>query len=309
VTAISSVRPERFLAPVGGSVLLVLAWFAVAHESGSGWVQALGTLVAAVLFVGIVFPAFAVRRVQVAVTRAPRDATVGSPVEISLALNRPARLTPVDPPGAAAVASHDAWEVGPSGSGGRRGTVHLQTVPTRRGVVESLQVRVASASPFGILWWTRLVRIPLPEPLLVAPRLGRPLADPLSTSPLSSSGGRPLPAASGQPRSTRAYRHGDSIRRVHWPATAHSGELMVRESEEPNRAPLVIRVDLPSDPAAADELAEQVLGTVDRLLRRDVPVGLRTTEADGRVVEQTVESRVAAGRRLARAVGREAATR
>ncbi|MCQ1947818.1 MULTISPECIES: DUF58 domain-containing protein [unclassified Arthrobacter] len=36
--------------------------------------------------------------------------------------------------------------------------------------------------------------------------------------------------------STREYRHGDPMRRVHWPATARHGELMVRQ-EEPVTAP------------------------------------------------------------------------
>jgi uncharacterized protein (DUF58 family) len=31
----------------------------------------------------------------------------------------------------------------------------------------------------------------------------------------------------------REYRHGDDLRRVHWPSTAHVGELMVRREEQP----------------------------------------------------------------------------
>ncbi|GAA1646069.1 DUF58 domain-containing protein [Georgenia ruanii] len=42
--------------------------------------------------------------------------------------------------------------------------------------------------------------------------------------------------------STRHYRYGDDLRRVHWPATAHRGQLMVRQEERParRRATLVL---------------------------------------------------------------------
>src|SRR5690606_31919292 len=35
--------------------------------------------------------------------------------------------------------------------------------------------------------------------------------------------------------SIRNYRDGDELRRVHWPATAHRGELMVRQEDRPTR--------------------------------------------------------------------------
>src|SRR5690606_10096830 len=40
----------------------------------------------------------------------------------------------------------------------------------------------------------------------------------------------------------RQYRHGDDMRRVHWRATAHHGELMVRREEQPwqSRATLLL---------------------------------------------------------------------
>ena len=50
------VHPVAWLAPVAGSLLAVLAWAGVAHSSGSGWVQAVGALLAAVLFTGLMVP-------------------------------------------------------------------------------------------------------------------------------------------------------------------------------------------------------------------------------------------------------------
>jgi uncharacterized protein (DUF58 family) len=43
--------------------------------------------------------------------------------------------------------------------------------------------------------------------------------------------------------SVREYRDGDDLRRIHWPATARSGELMVRQEDRPSRRRAVIVLD------------------------------------------------------------------
>lgn len=43
--------------------------------------------------------------------------------------------------------------------------------------------------------------------------------------------------------SIRTYRDGDELRRVHWPATAHRGELMVRQEDRPARRRAVLLLD------------------------------------------------------------------
>ncbi|BDZ57599.1 hypothetical protein GCM10025872_12560 [Barrientosiimonas endolithica] len=43
--------------------------------------------------------------------------------------------------------------------------------------------------------------------------------------------------------SIRAYRDGDDLRKVHWPATAHRGELMVRQEDRPARRSAVLLLD------------------------------------------------------------------
>jgi len=42
---------------------------------------------------------------------------------------------------------------------------------------------------------------------------------------------------------TREYRHGDDLRRVHWRATAHAGELMVRREEQPWESRATVLLD------------------------------------------------------------------
>jgi hypothetical protein len=43
--------------------------------------------------------------------------------------------------------------------------------------------------------------------------------------------------------SVRSYRDGDDLRRIHWPATAHRFELMVRQEDRPARRRAVIVLD------------------------------------------------------------------
>lgn len=43
--------------------------------------------------------------------------------------------------------------------------------------------------------------------------------------------------------SIRSYRDGDELRRVHWPATAHRGELMVRQEDRPARRRALLLLD------------------------------------------------------------------
>ena len=92
---------------------------------------------------------------------------------------------------------------------------------------------------------------------------------------------------------------------MHWPATAHSGELMVREMESPAAEPVTVEVRLPPEPDAAEKMAERALGTVVTLFDRGASVLLATIEIDGAHVA-SVGDRRSAGRRLARAVRADA---
>jgi len=286
------VHPVAWLAPVAGSLLAMLAWAGVAHSSGSGWVQAVGALLAAVLFTGLVVPLVPARRAGVVCTASPSDTEAGRSVELTLGANGPMRVRPRYPVGPTAMAE------GPSR--GRRPVV-VTITPERRGVLESVALELGSCAPFGLLWWAREVRVPLTRPLHVAPRLGMP--GPTSSRPEDSAGSSPwrVPSGVGEPRGVRPFEAGDSRRSVHWPATSHTGVLMVRERERQNEEPVVIEVVLPQDPAEAEAEAERVMGVVARCLTQGQLVVLGTLEAGDRCV-RPVRDRVDLGRRLARAL-------
>lgn len=48
-------------------------------------------------------------------------------------------------------------------------------------------------------------------------------------------------------QSIREYREGDDLRRIHWPATARTGELMVRQEDRPARRTATILLDPRAD--------------------------------------------------------------
>jgi transglutaminase-like putative cysteine protease/uncharacterized protein (DUF58 family) len=282
-------RPERPVFPVAGALIFSAAWFVVAHEGGAGWVQLLGDVVWAVLLAGLVGPLASCARAHLEVHSAPGDAVAGTPTTVVVEVDRRLRVTPVEPAGP------------PAALGRRRGAEELVLVPGRRGVHRTMTVELATAAPFGILWWRRRIVVALGAELEVGPRVGE--ATDVASGPADTDDGgmRAVPAMGGDPRAVREYRPGDHRRWVHWPVTAHLGELAVREMETPSAEPVVVDAALPADSEAAERRAEQVLGTVLFHLGRGREVVLVTIEESG-PRRSAVRSRVEAGRRLARAV-------
>lgn len=77
----------------------------------------------------------------------------------------------------------------------------------------------------------------------------------------------------------REYVIGDDLRRVHWKATAHTGQLMVREHVDPSRPGATVVLDdrRPSmDPARFELAVEAVASVTVSSLRRGFPVRVLT---------------------------------
>ncbi|GAC1318003.1 MAG: DUF58 domain-containing protein [Acidimicrobiales bacterium] len=121
-------------------------------------------------------------------------------------------------------------------------------LPTdRRGVYDLGPLQVGVADPFGLA--TRVVEgAPLSQ-LVVFPRL-----DPIEPPPIST-GDDPL-AGADHPRALtgggedfyalRPYVRGDDLRKVHWPSTARTDDLMLRQDEMPWQARSTILADVRS---------------------------------------------------------------
>ena len=286
------VHPVEWIGPVAGSVVALVAWVGIARSSGSGWVQAIGCLVAAFLVVGMVAPVVTARRIRLTCTGSPHDARAGQPFDVSIESDRPVRIRPLYPGGAGRQ------------SGGRvlgPRTVVVPVTLDHRGLVDAVVVEAGSSAPFGLVWWVREFELPLPHLVHVAPRVGSRAASADTSTDAPGAAVPRVPSSLGEPRGIRPYAAGDPRRAVHWPATSHAGALMVRESERPTDDPVHVEVVLPSDPGEAEAEAERVMAGVSDLLAKHRSVVLATLEESGRV-ERPVADQVDLGRRLARTV-------
>jgi uncharacterized protein (DUF58 family) len=115
-------------------------------------------------------------------------------------------------------------------SGGRRGRHELGP----------LQLRVVD--PFGLV--ERSATGTGTAPVLVVPRV-HPLGPGAAAAGHGGGDGarRSIAVHGEDDVSIREYRHGDDLRKVHWRATARTGELMVRLEERPWRAEATLLLD------------------------------------------------------------------
>jgi len=100
----------------------------------------------------------------------------------------------------------------------------------------------------------------------------------------------------------RPYAPGDRLTRLHWPALARSGELVVREFVEPRTGSLTLLVDVrPSahDDRSIDEAISLAAGLGIEALQRAVTVELCTSTGDRVVVAPNTAGRQTLLRALA----------
>lgn len=182
---------------------------------------------------------------------------------------------------------------------GRRGTVrtvvpvlrpgrpwefHYQVTPARRGRHQFGPLELHRYDAFGLIRSTVLLR-------RVTQIIALPVVHPLTGGVLSgTSTGGDVGALAGvdaegdaeghhlslaarhtpYDMSLRAYQEGDDLRRVHWPVTAHRGELMVRyEGRPPTRRALIVlggyAVAPGSPPLALDWMVEALASVAVQL--------------------------------------------
>lgn len=112
-----------------------------------------------------------------------------------------------------------------------------------RGAYHLGPVQLRQRDPFGLTHVTHAIG--RPEELLVLPSveaLGGRVEQGAGTGEAGEQSH--LVALRGEDdASIREYRDGDEMRRVHWPATAHRGELMVRQEERPVHRRAVVLLD------------------------------------------------------------------
>lgn len=282
------VAATRHLAVVAA---MTLALHVISRTTGSGWLVVVVSGLLALLGLSAVLPALSLAGLDVDV-RGPTDGTAGRPAGFTVTVGGRARGAKVR---LAAPESGWARVDGP-------GTGPITAVPTRRGVVEHVDVEARSAAPFGLLWWRCRLRVPLARPLEVGPE---PLAasSPAAAAAPAGDASDAVTARTGPElvRGLRDYVPGDPRRLVSWVASARHGRLMVKELDDPAvTSRLTIVVDLRGDDAAAEIAASRAAGLALAGLRDGAEVVLATAEPGGPRLGQ-VASAVEVSRRLARA--------
>lgn len=154
----------------------------------------------------------------------------------------------------------------------------------RRGRYAVGPTTLRTGDPLGIarheLRWNK------PDDLVVYPRvvalasLGLPTRSPLAILPATA----PLFEDTSRVLSTRDYRRGDPLRRVHWSATARVGHLVVKQYQPAIARETLICLDLHEEGYAARfrhdaiELAIVVAASLANhtIIREGLPVGLAT---------------------------------
>jgi uncharacterized protein (DUF58 family) len=275
-------------------IVVVLLAFTRWLQSGSSLAVFVGGAVLAVMVLDIAVARFVVTRTSLGVSSTAYDAMVGDIMTLHLTATGPAR------------------PISARGAGVDRGltTVHLVPPATAkmpctvgpRGVFTRLEVDLSSTGLCGLLGWGRDLRVTFAEPIYVG---ARPV-DPTRALPelaFTAPEGAPRPSVSGDiVRGVRPYVRGDALRRVHWPATARAGELMVMEVEEPVAPRLLIVVNLLGSRHAAEQAAGRAAWYAREAIRRDYDVRMATLEVGGPAIG-AVLSEHDVNRRLATAVG------
>lgn len=118
------------------------------------------------------------------------------------------------------------------------------TVRSRnRGAYPLGPIVLRQRDPFGLTFQT--LQLSSRSEVLVLPRLHELGDGRVRGTSRGSEGEMPqMVALHGEDDvSIRVYRDGDELRRVHWPATAHRGELMVRQEDRPARRRALLILD------------------------------------------------------------------
>lgn len=126
---------------------------------------------------------------------------------------------------------------------GRVSTVEYTVRPPVRGLHPLGPLRIWRRDPFGLT--SAAGTAPGSGALLVIPRIHPLEAGRILGRGIGDEGAIPHQVAlhGEDDQAIREYRDGDDLRRIHWPATARTGSLMVRQEDRPARRRAVILLD------------------------------------------------------------------
>lgn len=161
-------------------------------------------------------------------------------------------------------------------------TVSYTVTCARRGRYEIGPLMASFADPFGLA--RRQLQFPHLHELIVYPEVEdlRRAARPRSAGGSGESAARQLFRRGEDFYTMRQYQIGDDLRRIHWPSTARTGRLMIRQDEAGRRASATVFLDSRRVAFAGDrpfERAVSAAASIGNLAVREA-VGLRLAGID-----------------------------
>jgi uncharacterized protein (DUF58 family) len=290
-----------------GALVLAVACFVIANEVGIAELMYFGFLLLAVLAASIA-SLYLTRRSDTA-TRAltPDVATVGRDALVTVRVGvRTALPTPPgtwrDPvPKGLTAAAHGVFPALGSGLRGAERVVQLSYPVTgvRRGIHPLGPLQVTSTDPFGLARRTTIFGER--TPVTVAPAV----IDLPALSNFAGEAGGTLHTTNNQLGQgadnliARPYVPGDSMRRIHWRATAHRDELMVRQEEQESTPEATVVLDrgvlrfspeamqAPGADAGFEAAVSACVSVVSRLVHDGYAV--EVIDSDGSVLAERID--------------------
>lgn len=271
--------------PVGWFVLATLGSVLVGtFTSPVGWTMASGLV--AILIFGLAFPWLAVHLVRCELAPAvaevrERDAVV---LELTIRNRLPTPVLGLTIEGYLSAPSNmDEDEKSDPDIGLSRlpplsmAVYQFQVRPEYRGIYPIERPRIACSFPFGI--WTARSELHRVVPLIVRPLL-IPITGMLefSGNQLANVGEGTRPTCHGEFLGVRDFRHGDSLKNIHWAQSARHGTWIVCERGGPQQQALDLRLSTARSQGTRLEARENLAwrvriaaSFVDLLVARQIP--------------------------------------
>ena len=170
--------------------------------------------------------------------------------------------------------------------GGHESRTVSYRIPTLgRGHYRTGPLRVRLTDPFRMIDVTR--SFTATDEFVVAPVVDElPALDPPRTDELGdNAGSHSIGSHGADDQSTREYRMGDDLRKIHWRSSARVGALMVRQEERPWRGQSTVLLDLrggahATAPDAAPGVDPRLTSSLEWAVSAAASVGARLLAAD-----------------------------
>jgi|GEM_PF-4881440 len=284
-------QPRYKLLTLSLYTICLFGFFIAAHESGSGFVQAMGALLLGMVLANFIMSFYILQKAEIKIISAPYDGTTGQALSIELLANKNIQL--------------DLFLGGKNKIAIAKNTkTSLLLRPAHYGLLQEVSFFAFSSYPFGIIRLYRKINCNLCSPLHIAPLPLNPDGNISGGDTLDTrEGALSLKSVSGDLRSLSPYRTGDAVSSISWPKSAQTQQMLVKVHENPqNYLRCKIKLETPSDRERAEIYLGEKLALIIKLIQANYELIIETNDAEKGMIENQVRSIPEAKRLIARSI-------